>query len=255
MIFSLELLLPFLLVLVRCLTFYGIGPMFSPQRAPIQVVILAALTTAIALFPTVDLALWTPTGSFLGYVLLLVREVLLGALLGVVAGLTFVAIRFAGALIGIQMGIAMAGLFDPQSGQDMPLLGRFQELFAMVLFLVLDGHHILLRALAVSLHRVGPGGFPDGPDLAAVTVALGSSVFMLAIQVGAPIVAALFLTDAALGFVARAVPQMNVFLIGIPAKIAVGLIFLLVSAPLVGLFVKVQVGRMEMQLLALLSGI
>ena len=255
MIVSLELLLPFLLVFVRCLTFYSIGPLFAPQRAPIQVVVLLALATAVALFPTVDIALFTPTERFPGFVLLLAREILLGGLLGIVAGVTFLAIRFAGSLIGIQMGIAMAGLFDPASGEEMPLLGRFQEIFAIVLFLVLDGHHILIRALALSLHRVGPGGFPDGPDLAAITVALGSAVFVLAIQVGAPIVAALFLTDAALGFVARAVPQMNVFLIGIPAKIAVGLVFLLVSAPLLGLFVKVQVGRMEAQLLSVLSGI
>ena len=255
MIFSLEFLLPFLLVLVRCLTFYGIGPLFAPQRAPVQVVLLAALATAIALFPTVDLAAWTPTGGLFAFVLLLAREVLLGGLLGVVAGVTFVAIRFAGSLIGLQMGIGVAGLFDPASGEEMPLIGRIQEVFAVLLFLVLDGHHILLRALALSLHRVGPGAFPDGPDLAALTVALGSTVFVLAIQVGAPIVAALFLTDAALGFVARAVPQMNVFLIGIPAKIAVGMVFLLVSAPLVGLFVKLQVGRMETQLLSLLRGI
>ncbi|MEZ4649001.1 MAG: flagellar biosynthetic protein FliR [Candidatus Eisenbacteria bacterium] len=255
MVFSLELVFPFLLVFFRCVSFYSIGPLFAPQRAPIQVVLLLSLATTFALFPTIDPVAWMPDGGFFGLILLLGREVLLGGLLGVVAGITFVAIRFAGSLIGIQMGVAMAGLFDPASGEQMPLVGRFLEVYAILLFLALDGHHILLRALAFSLHRVGPGSFPGGPDLVAVAGALGSAVFLLALQVGAPIVAALFLTDAALGFVARAVPQMNVFLIGIPAKIGVGMVFLIVSSPLLGFFVKAQVGQIEGQLLAILRGI
>lgn len=255
MVISLDLVLPFLLVLVRCLSFYAIGPLFAPQRAPVQIVLLVALATSFALFPTVDRALFSPTGSLPAYVLLLAREVLLGGLLGLVAGVAFVAIRFAGSLIGVQMGIAVAGLFDPASGEETGILERFQHVFAVLLFLALDGHHILLRALALSLQRVGPGGFPDGPDLVAVVGALGSAIFLLALQVGAPILAALFLTDAALGFVARAVPQMNVFFIGIPAKIAVGIVFLVISAPLMGLFVRLQVERMEGQLLTFLAGI
>ncbi len=254
MIFSLDLVFPFLLVMVRCLTFYGVGPLFAQKKIPPQVQALASLATAFALFPTVDLSAYTPEPGLFGFALLIAREVLLGGLIGLIAGLVFAALRFAGYLVGVQMGFSLAGIFDPGSGEEVPIVGKFLEMLGLLVFLALDGHHILLRALGLSLERVGPGQLPVGTDLIAVTTAIGSGVFLLALQVGAPVLAALFLTDTALGFVARAVPQMNVFLIGIPAKIAAGVAFLIVTTPLISTFVRFHTERMEGQLLQLLRG-
>ena len=226
MVISLDFLMPFMLVVVRCLTFFSIGPLFAQRKVPLQVQVLLAVATSIALFPIVDRAEWVFEGKILGLVLLIGREILLGGLLGLVAGVAFAAIRFSGFLIGVQMGFSLSTVFDPASGQQMPIVGRLQELFAVLIFLVLDGHHILLRALGFSLERVAPGGFMAVEDLPAVIAPIGAAVFFLALQVGAPVLAALFLTDTALGFVARSVPQMNVFLVGIPAKIGVGIALL-----------------------------
>jgi flagellar biosynthetic protein FliR len=180
--------------------------------------------------------------------------VLLGALLGVVASALFAGIAFAGQLAGIQMGFAIAQVFDPNSSQQMPLIGRMQELFAVMIFLLLDGHHILLSALGLSLRTVPPGSLPDGSGLLAAVAMVGTSVFLLAILVGGPVVAALFLTDTALGFVARAVPQMNIFLVGLPVKIAGGLALLAVTAPHFGASLRPYTRALERQVLAILAG-
>ncbi|MCA9729072.1 MAG: flagellar biosynthetic protein FliR [Candidatus Eisenbacteria bacterium] len=244
----------FLLVTVRCLSFFAIGPLFTHQKVPPQMQALAGVATAVALFPTVPPAHWVLETSLFGFALVIAREVLLGGLLGTVAGALFAGVQFAGHLAGIQMGFSVAQVFDPNNNEQMPLVGRLQELFAALLFLLLDGHHILLSALSVSLQKVPPGHLPAPPALLASVTMVGSAVFLLAIQVGGPVVAALFLTDAALGFVARAVPQMNIFLVGLPVKIAGGLALLAVTAPLFGAAIGPYTRALEGQLLALLAG-
>ena len=113
---------------------------------------------------------------------------------------------------------------------------------------------MLLRALAFSLDRVPPGGGLPLPELAYAILSMAGTMFVVTIQVGAPILGAMFLTDAALGFVARAVPQMNVFLVGIPAKIAIGIVLLVVTAPLFARLVNWHFSHLEGKLLSLLGG-
>lgn len=239
---------------VRCLSFFAIGPLFTHQKVPPQIQALAAVATSIALFPTVKTAAWVFESTLFGFALMIGREVLLGALLGATASALFAGIQFAGHLVGVQIGFSIAEVFDPQSSQQAPLIGRMQELFAVLLFLILDGHHILLSALGVSLQKVPPGAFPAPPALLASVTMIGSSVFLLAIQVGGPVVAALFLTDTALGFVARAVPQMNIFLVGLPVKIAGGLVLLAVTAPLFAAALEPYTRALEGQILAIMAG-
>ncbi|MFN8548481.1 MAG: flagellar biosynthetic protein FliR [Candidatus Eisenbacteria bacterium] len=146
----------FLLVLVRCLTFFSLGPVFSSRRVPTQVKLLLSLVTAFALFPLVPRDHWVLPPTLVGFALVLGREVLMGALLSVVAGAIFHGIRMAGDLIGIPMGLSIACIVDPQSGET-SMIGMVEEMLAVFLFVLLDGHHLFLRALAVSLDRVPPG--------------------------------------------------------------------------------------------------
>ncbi len=243
----------FLLVLVRCLTFFSLGPVFSSRRVPAQAKLLLALVTAFALFPLVPHASWVLPPTLFGFAMVIAREVLMGALLSFVAGAIFHGIRMAGDLIGVQMGLSMATIIDPQSGET-SMIGMVEEMLAVFLFVLLDGHHLFLRGLAFSLERVPPGGMLAVPALAGVVTATALTVFLVMFEVGAPILAALFLTDTALGFVARAVPQINVFVVGIQVKVAVGIFFLLASAPLLARLLSHYTNRLEGQLLALLGG-
>lgn len=242
-----------LLILTRCLSFFAMGPVFGSSRIPTQIKLLLALVTALALSPTVDRASFVMPNHVLGLAVLLCREVLLGALLGFVAQAAFTGIRMAGDLIGLQMGLSIGTIVDPQHG-EVTMLGLMQELVAVFLFVIMDGHHLFLRALASSLNHAPPGAFPSLAALPALLLPILGFVLLVCLQVGAPILAALFLTDAALGFVARAVPQLNVFVLGIQVKLAVGIVFLIVTAPLLAQLLQSYMNRIDGQLLAILGG-
>jgi flagellar biosynthetic protein FliR len=244
----------FLLLFVRCLAFFGLGPLLSDRKIPNQVKILAAGATAVALFPTMNLRGWVVEQSLLGYAVLIGKEVLLGAALGIVSSFVFMAVRMAGSLMGIQMGFSIANVYDPSTSSEISLIAQMQELLAVFLFLLVDGHHLFLRALAFSLERVPPGPGVHLNTLIGAVVPMAGVMFLTTVQVGAPVLGALFLTDAALGFVARAVPQMNVFIVGIPVKIGVGIVLLVVTAPLFARLLSWHFGQIEGQLLSLLAG-
>lgn len=244
----------FLLVLVRCLTFWGIGPLLADRKIPPQIKLLGALATAIAIWPTVDPTGWVMEPSALGLALLIGREVILGAALGLTASLVFLGVRTAGSLLGIQMGFSFANVIDPNTSTEVSVLAEMQELLAVFLFLLVDGHHLLFRALAFSLERVPPGGAIDTARLCGAVLPMAGTVFQATLQIGAPVLGALFLTDAALGFVARAVPQMNVFIVGIPVKIGAGLLLLIVTAPLFARLLQWQFAALEGRLQTVLLG-
>lgn len=171
----------------------------------------------------------------LGYVLMIIREVLIGLLMGFVAYLIFSVILTAGSFIDIQIGFGMANVLDPMTGASAPVLGNFKYIIATLVFLSINGHHYLLDAVIRSYNwiplsndvfqRIYRGGVTE------FLVSTFSQSFTLAFQMAAPLVVALFLTDVALGFLARTAPQFNVFVIGIPLKIIVGLVVLLLLIP------------------------
>jgi flagellar biosynthesis protein FliR len=245
----------FLLILIRCLTFFSLGPLLADKKIPNQIKVLLALASTFALYPTVSTQNWVVEKSLLGFGLLIGREVMLGAALGIAASLVFVGVRMAGNLLGIQMGFSIVNVFDPNTASEVSLIGQIQELLAVFLFLLVDGHHFLLRALSFSLERVPPGGGLSASVLAGALLPMAGTMFVTTLQVGAPVLGALFLTDAALGFVARAVPQMNVFIVGIPVKIGVGILLLIATAPLFARLMTWHFSVLEGQLLTLLGGI
>lgn len=244
----------FVLLVVRSISFFAIGPLFVHQKVPPQIQALLGVATAVVLYPNAAMVTGSGESTLFGFALLVGREVLLGGLLGLAAAVVFAGIRFAGQLIGIQMGFAIANVFDPAGGPGTPLIGKLQELLAVLLFLLADGHHIFLRALALSTERVPPGGFPELASLPAFLLPMGTSIFVVAVQVGAPVMAALFLTDTAMGFIARAVPQMNIFLVGLPVKIFAGMTFLIASTGLFSSLLRIYSRQIETQMLAILAG-
>jgi flagellar biosynthetic protein FliR len=142
------------------------------------------------------------------------------------------AFRWAGEILDLQLGLRVGEVFDPVSVQGSSQLGQLYHFTALTIFFVMDGHHWVLAALARSIERVPPGEIAMGaPLMKLLTGALTSSMDIVA-RAGAAGITALLLADVALAIVARHVPQMNVFLVGIPAKLGVGLLVLAVSAPL-----------------------
>jgi len=121
---------------------------------------------------------------------------------------------------------------DPLTSAQVPVMGQFQYILAILLFLALNGHHLMIIALRQSFDLVPVSSFWFTPELATKFSAMGEDMFLMALKVGAPSVGALFLAEMALGMVARTVPQMNVFIVGIPMKIALGFIIVLAAMPI-----------------------
>lgn len=171
----------------------------------------------------------------LSLILLIFREALIGLLLGFVGYLMFMVIQAAGSFIDMQIGFSIANVIDPMSGASSPLLGNFKYMIALLMFLAMNGHHYLLDAIVNSYNWVPLDNqlfqnMLDG-SLSDFFIKSFGQAFMLAIQMSAPLITALFLTDIGLAFLARTAPQYNVFVIGVPLKIIIGLALLLILMP------------------------
>lgn len=223
----------FLLIFCRVTTFFVIAPLISSRNVPTRFKVGLATMVAILVYLSYGT---TQTAAFDGeYVLLIIREMLIGLLLGYVAYMMIIAIQIAGAVLDIQIGFGMASVFDPTTGAVTPLTGNFKYMIAMLLFLSMNGHHRLLDAIVYSYNWVPIDNelfmrIYDG-SLMEFLVKAFSMVMVVAFQMAAPIVVALFLTDVGLGFLAKTAPQFNIFVIGIPIKIIVGLVLMLLLMP------------------------
>ncbi|MGE5576269.1 MAG: flagellar biosynthetic protein FliR [Syntrophothermus sp.] len=223
----------YLLVLSRVLGMFIATPFFSSRNIPGLVKLGLALILAFFLLPAAAVSSKAGLGeSLYGYVAAMVAELAIGLTLGYIVLLTFGAMQMAGEMIDIPIGFSLVNILDPQSGQQVPIMAQFQYVLAILLFLIINGHHYLIEALARTFELVPLGGWRYEPAVIGKVVEAFGAMFLLGFKISLPVVAAVFLTDIALGVVARAVPQINVFIIGFPAKIVVGLVFVMLALPL-----------------------
>lgn len=221
----------FFLVVVRIGAIVMTMPVFRSQSIPILFKLGLAFAISMALFSILQLEPVPVFNHIFPFAIGVIGELMIGISIGLSIRLVFAGIQIAGQLAGYQMGLAIANVMDPSTSQQLPILSQFNQLFAMLLLLVTNAHHVFLRALAVSYRLVPPFGFHFSNSLMQQIVDLGGKMFVIAVQVGAPVIAALLLISVAFGLIARTVPQMNVFIVAMPLKIGVGLLFLGFSLP------------------------
>jgi len=206
-------------------------PVFGSKNIPIIFRIGLAFAAAFLLLPLLGGVRVPPLDHPLGLALAVGSEILIGLVVGLTVRLMFAGIQLAGQIAGYQMGMALANVVDPNTSSQVPLMAQFNNLVATLFFLVLNAHHWCLMALVESFHRVPIGGMTVRPELVRDLVGLGGGLFVVAVKLGAPVIVALLLVSVALGLVARTVPQMNVFIVAMPLKIVVGLVFIGISLP------------------------
>ncbi|SFQ17720.1 flagellar biosynthetic protein FliR [Psychrobacillus psychrotolerans] len=218
----------FLLIVARVTAFFVVLPLFSHRTIPASHRIAFAVVLSWMMYYTLDVEPFKINGD---YILLIIKEVISGLFIGLLAYIIMSAVQIAGGFIDFQMGFAMANVIDPQTGAQSPLIGQFLNTLALLLLLALNGHHLLLDGIFYSyqfmpMEMVWPAfGQENYVEFIMKTFA---GVFAVAFQMSIPIVATLFLVDVALGITARTVPQLNIFVIGYPIKIGVGFLVLLV---------------------------
>jgi flagellar biosynthetic protein FliR len=212
----------FLPVLVRVSGLVMASPIFGGRGVPAQVKIGLSLVTAMALYPILpDHVLSMETVA--AYYVVILRELMVGIGLGFAVTVVFSAIYLAGQLIDVPMGFGMVNVVDPQSGLQVPIFAQFQYILAALVFLSVRGHHGLFQALSSSFTLIPIGGNLSGRSWPMAVLALFAKMFYLGVKLSLPLVMGLLLADIALGIVARAVPQINIFVVGFPAKILIGI--------------------------------
>lgn len=192
----------------------------------------------VALIVAVSFLLYTVGGAPLSsstapfeYACLVLRELMIGLFLAFSLQAALVAIRVAGELVGHEMGFNMASLVDPTTGVSAPLVTQIYEVFFFLGLLAVDGHHLLLSALGDSFQSAPVGALDLSGDIAWIAQAQFTQMFAAGITFAAPVVILLFLTSLLVGVLARAVPHLQIMEVGFSARIAVGLIGLLIFAP------------------------
>ena len=221
---------PLLWPFLRVLALFGAMPVIAqrsvPMRLRVALAFLVALAAQASLPEMPRIALDSAEA-----VLVIVQQVLIGLALGFAARIVFAAIEFAGELVGLQMGLNFAAFFDPASGGQATTVSRFYGVSVSWLFIVVNGHLLLVAAVVQSFNA-----FPVGPEPFAFLRALqpqvwGAEIFSLGLWIALPLIAMLMFVNLVLGVVSRVAQQMNVFAIGFPITLSVGLLGVLLTLP------------------------
>lgn len=231
--FSEQHVLAFALVLARIAPLFLLAPLFSSKSFPARVRTVAAVAIALGISPVATKALGDGTipADVWGLGALIAKEMLVGMAFAFGIAALFAALSAAGAILDLSIGFMLGGVIDPLAGTQSSLLQQLYAMIGVLVFIAIGGDGWVIAGLARTYEAVP---LLDAPQLGSLTAAAQlafSGIFTAAIQVCAPVLLALVLTDAALGVVSKVVPQLNVFAVGFPAKIAVGLLLVGASLP------------------------
>jgi flagellar biosynthetic protein FliR len=214
------------LIFVRVGVVFAVVPFFSGEIIPRRVTALISLFLSYILMPVVpQVQIRAEDLNLLLLASILIHQMLVGLALGLAIDVIFAGIQIGGELMGFQMGFSIANVVDPMTGASAPITSNVLYITAFLLFFSFGGHHMLIKALVDSFSVIPMGGgLARTPFLTAVVTYAGQ-MFVIGIKVAAPVMGTLLLVNVSFAIIARALPQMNVFLMAFPLTIAVGLVF------------------------------
>ncbi len=220
-----------ILVFVRMSGLFVAAPIFGARNLPAYLKIGFAGITSLILATTLPTVSTYFNGSLLLYSTLVFKEFLIGLLIGFIAYVIFTAIYMAGEIIDMQMGFGVVNVMDPVSNVQVPITGNFYYILSLLIFLILDGHHILIAAIFRSYEVLPLGKGQINAELLDTMLRLMSDMFIIGFKIAAPIVLAVLITDIGLGILTKTMPQLNMFVVGIPIKIIMGLLIMAITVP------------------------
>ena len=216
---------------VRALALLTSLPVFSQRSVPMRVKVSLAFFIALAAQPSLPampaLALDSATG-----LMLVAQQVLIGVSLGFAVRVVFAAVELGGELIGLQMGLNFAGFFDPATASQGTASGRFFGTMVAFLFIIVNGHLAIIAVLVQSFEVFAVGDEPFAFLRQVKPQTWGSEIFMLGLWIALPLVGMLLFVNLVLGIVSRVAPQINIFALGFPVTLGVGLLGMLLTLPL-----------------------
>ena len=237
MALMIEKLLGFVMVLTRISAFFLVIPVFGWKSIPARIKV--AMTVLLAIFFSMITPLSVNAGqiSSTEAVLLMANEATYGLALGLIATFVFAAVRLSGRIIERQMGLAMAQILDPLTGERTQPLGSLLEMIFIMLFLSANGHHLFLLIISRSYESFPAGSIPTIPVLAEGIINAGSTMLLHGLKLAAPILATFLLLMVVLAVLARMVPEMNILFISLPLRVGLGLLMVAIFMPFISSFV------------------
>lgn len=223
-------LISFIWPLTRILGMIMVAPVFGHTSVPRHVKIGLGIFITLIVAPTLPAMPDVALGSWQG-LLILIQQLLIGLAIGFTMRVAFAAVDAAGEIVGLQMGLGFASFFDPQSAGQTLVISQFFNILVALLFLAVNAHLLLINVLADSFHGLPVSTQPLAAAGFYSLASFGSSVFSTGLQLSLPLIAILLMTNLALGILTRSAPQLNIFAIGFPITLGVGLIMLSLTLP------------------------
>lgn len=228
----------FLLAGLRVTGLFIMSPVFGRRNIPAATRIGFALLLTYILIPLLPADIQFELNNPYVYTLKCLQEILLGLAMGYLTTLFFSIALTAGEYIDTQIGLGMANILDPYSNSQVPLAGNFLNVMGLLLFLGVDGHHMLIRLLASTFIRIPPGRITIQPALGLMAAEYFASAFEMAIRIALPVIAVSLMAETAFAIIMRMVPQLNFFAVGIPIKAMLGIVVLIVILPAYRFFME-----------------
>jgi len=238
----------FLLILIRTTGLFIAAPILGHNSIPRMVKAGTVVTLSLILVTVMTDVTVPEVSSLAELAAIAFKELLVGLIIGFVFMLIFLGVQGAGSIAGYQIGLHVANVFDPSTQAQSSLIGQFWLLLAFLIFMSINGHHLLIRAFTDSYVMIPPGMVEMQGSVGEMMIKYTAYLLVLTLKVVAPVMVTLFLTDVSLGVLARMMPTMNVFFVGIPLKLGAGMAVLALSLPVLGFVLEKSIGYMDAEL-------
>lgn len=229
------------------------APILGSAQVQARLKIGLALVFSILIFPMVPIEkLPAPRGLF-ELAIHISTDAAIGLAIAFAVRLIFTAVQVAGTIVDFQMGFGVVNVIDPQTQAQVSITAQFQNILAVLIFLASDAHHFIIGAIVQSFDLINLAQVDFSNVTPELLLRYFSSMFLVAVKIAAPIMAILFLLSVGLGLVARTVPQMNVFIVGFPLQIGVGLLMVALAMPFFSVILQNQISNLPSRLASLMG--
>ncbi len=242
-----------LMIFIRVTALLFSAPLFSSTSVPATIRLLLALTITYIIFFTVPAQNIDYNSGFGVLMMIGMKEALSGFIMGFSLNFVFFGISFAAMLMGMDMGLNMATMLDPTTEIENNVLGQLFSIAAIVLFFAINGHHHIIRGLAVSFKIIPIGHFSINESVFQLLVKGSAGIFIAAVKIVAPLMVAFFLLNIATGIISRIIPQMQVFFVIQPVQLMLGFALLAAGMPLFLYIIKYLLEQTENNLYNLIT--
>jgi flagellar biosynthetic protein FliR len=242
-----------MLIFLRISSTIVVAPFLGNRGIPVTVKLFISLVVSYIIYLTIDRNLVPAVEANWTLFVFAVKEIVIGLIIGFMLQIVFHAVNYAGTLIGFDMMLSMAEVFNPYEDVQSNIIGEALYYGALMIFILINGHHYLIQSLNYSFNAIPIGSFAISESLHLYLVKLTATVFILAVKIASPILVSFFLIHIAEGIIARMIPQMQVFFVTQPLKLGLGFFLLALTLPFYIFMIKNLLKEYEKQLYQLIN--